>query len=148
MTPHTPEQNGAAERLNHMLIEGVHTMLADSKLPHRFWAETLSTYTYLRNRSPTKIVEWNYPHEDWYGSKADISSIRMFGCSAYVHVHKAKRHKLDYKARKCIMLSYGTTQKEYQLYDLERMKVIHNRDVVFNEKSTPGIQKEPPCVEG
>lgn len=37
--PHTPQQNGVAERLNRILIEGVHTMLADSKLPHRFWAE-------------------------------------------------------------------------------------------------------------
>ena len=41
--PHTPQQNGVAERLNHTLIEGVRTMLADSKLPHRFWAEALST---------------------------------------------------------------------------------------------------------
>ena len=35
-TPHTPQQNGAAERLNRTLIEGVRTMLADSKLPHEF----------------------------------------------------------------------------------------------------------------
>jgi len=35
-TPHTPQQNGVAEQLNHTLIEGVHTMLFDSKLPHRF----------------------------------------------------------------------------------------------------------------
>lgn len=25
------------------------------------------------------------------------------------------------------------------------MKVIHSRDVVFNEDSTPGIEKESPC---
>ena len=42
------------------------------------------------------------------------------------------------------MLGCGTTQKGYRLYDLERLKVIH-RDVVFNEDSTPGIQKESPC---
>ena len=46
-TPHTPQQNGAAERLNLTLIKGVCTMLADSKLPHRFWAEALSTCAYL-----------------------------------------------------------------------------------------------------
>ena len=45
-TPHTPQQNGIAERLNRTLIEGVRTMLADSKLPHRFWAEALSTMVY------------------------------------------------------------------------------------------------------
>ena len=45
--PHTPQQNGVAERLNRTLIEGVRTMLADSKLPHRFWAEALSMAVYL-----------------------------------------------------------------------------------------------------
>ena len=32
--------------------------------------------------------------------------------------------------------------RSYRLYDLGRMKVIHSRDVVFNETSMPGIQKE------
>ena len=105
----------------------------------------MSTYAYLRNRSPTKLLSGITPHEAWYGSKPDVSSIRIFGCSAYAHVPKVERCKLDFKARKCIMLGYGTTQKGYRLYDLERMKVIHNRDVIYNEKSTPGIQKESPC---
>ena len=55
-TSHTLQQNGAGERLNHTLIEGVHTMLADSKLPHRFWAEALSMCMYLRNRITTRAL--------------------------------------------------------------------------------------------
>ena len=47
--PKTPEQNGVAERLNRTLVETVCSMLIDSKLPHKFWAEALSTATYLRN---------------------------------------------------------------------------------------------------
>ena len=46
-TPHTPQQNGVAERLNRTLIEGVQTMLADSKLLHQFWAVALATMVYL-----------------------------------------------------------------------------------------------------
>ena len=45
--PHTPEQNGVAERQNRTLIECVRAMLGDSKLPHRFWAEALSSAVYL-----------------------------------------------------------------------------------------------------
>ena len=64
---------------------------------------------------------------------------------------KAERSKLDSKTRKCILLGYGTNQKGYRLYDLGRMKVIHSRDVVFNEISMPGIQTEEEpyhkCVE-
>jgi len=85
-TPHTPQQNGVAERLNRTLIEGMRTMLADSKLPHRFWAEALSTAVYLRNRSPTKALEGITPFEAWSGTKPDVSSLRVFGCSAYAHV--------------------------------------------------------------
>ena len=138
-TPHTPQQNDAAERLNRTLIEGICTMLADSKLPHSFWAEALSIYAYLRNHSPTKLLSGITPYEAWYGTKPNVGSLRIFGCSAYAHVPKVERRKLDLKARKCIMLGYGAIQKGYWLYDLERMKVIHSRDVVFNEESTPGI---------
>ena len=58
--PHTPQQKGTAERLNRTLVEAVHTMLADSNLPHRFWAEALSTALYLRNRSKQSLVR-DYP---------------------------------------------------------------------------------------
>ena len=90
-TPHTPQQNGVAERLNRTLIESVRTMLADSRLPHRFWAEALSTAVYLRNRSPTKALEEITPHEAWSGTKPDVSSLRIFGSCAYAHVPKVER---------------------------------------------------------
>ena len=36
--PKNPEQNGVAERMNRTLIESVRSMLADTKLPQKFWA--------------------------------------------------------------------------------------------------------------
>ena len=48
--PKTPQQNGVVERMNQTCVESVRSMLADSKLPHKFWAEALSTAVYLRNR--------------------------------------------------------------------------------------------------
>ena len=47
--PKTPEQNGVAERMDRTLVETVRTMLSDSKLPKKFWAEALSTASYVRN---------------------------------------------------------------------------------------------------
>ena len=82
------------------------------------------------------------PYEAWNGIKPDVSHFRVFGCAAYVHVPEVERHKLDCKARKCVLLGYGANQKGYRLYDVESMKVIHSRDVVFDETSMPGIQKE------
>ncbi len=140
--PHTPQQNGIAERLNRTLIEGVRTMLTDSKLPRKFWAETLSTCVYLRNRSPTKSVGRMTPYEAWNETKPNVSALRVFGCSAYAHVPKVQRRKLDLKSRKCVMLGYGSNQKGYRLYDLNDLKIIHCRDVVFDEQTLPGIQSE------
>ena len=56
--PNTPEQNGVAERMNRTLVEAGRSMLADSRLPHRFWTEALSTAVYLRNRS----LQWKGRH--------------------------------------------------------------------------------------
>ena len=75
-------------------------------------------------------------------TKPDVSSLHVFGCSAYGHVPKAERHELNSKARKCVLLGYGTNQKGYHLYDLRQMKVVYSRDVVFDETSMPGIRKE------
>nr|GEW15166.1 retrovirus-related Pol polyprotein from transposon TNT 1-94 [Tanacetum cinerariifolium] len=46
----TPQQNRVAERRNMTLIEAARTMLADSKLPTTFWAESVNTVRYVQNR--------------------------------------------------------------------------------------------------
>jgi len=113
--PKTPEKNGVAERLNRTLVETVRSMLIDSKLPHKFWAEALSTATYLRNQSPTKVIEGMTPYEAWTKEKPQAKHLRVFGCDAYSHVPKDERQKLDSKARKCIFLGYGKKTKGYRL---------------------------------
>ena len=131
--PKTPEQNGVAERMNRTLIESTRTMLFDSNFPKRFWAEALSTAVYLRNRSSTRAVEGQTPFEAWYGYKPDVSHPRVFGCLAYSHIEKDERSKLDSKSRKCILLGYGSTVKGYRLYDMEKQRICHSRNVQFDE---------------
>ena len=88
-------------------------MLADSSLPHCFWAEALSTAVYLQNRSPTTAVEGKTPFEAWTGQKPNVGHLRVFRCAVYAHVAKDERQKLDAKSRKCVLLSYGTERKGY-----------------------------------
>ena len=92
--PKTPEQNGVAERLNRTLVEMTRVMLLDAKLTHKFWAEAVSTAAYLRNRNPTTAAQTT-PHEAWYGSKPHMKHLRVFGCTAYVHIPKDEQGKLD-----------------------------------------------------
>ena len=139
--PKTPEQNGVAERMNRTLVEMVRSMLSDSKAPSRFWAEALSTAAYLRNRCPTKAVEGMTPIEALTGEKPDIAHLRRFGCAAYAHIPKDERQKLNPKVRKCILVGYGVNTKGYRLYDPNHERIIHCRDVTFNEADTY-IEKE------
>ena len=72
----------------------------------------------------------------------------MFGCSAYIHVPKDERKKLDPKAKKCIFLGYSTSRKGYCLYYQKTSSIIHSRDVVFNESSKGyGCEEEKRLIQ-
>ena len=130
--PKTPQQNGVAERLNRTLVETARSMLLDAKLPKQFWAEAISTAVYLKNRSPSKVLNMT-PYEVWYGRKPKVNHFRVFGSDAYAHIPRDERAKFDSKTRKCIVLGYGNVTKGYRLYDLTQRKIFHSRDVQFNE---------------
>ena len=142
--PKTLEQNGVAERLNRTLVETTRAMLLDAKLPHKFWAEAISTAAYLRNRSPTSAVEGNTPCQAWYGQRPRVEHLRVFGCAAYVHVPKDERGKLDSKTKKWVLLGYGSVQKGYRVYDHLTRKVFYSRNVKFDERETgrPPVEEE------
>ena len=141
IVPKNPKQNGVAERVNRTLIESVHAMLADVKLPLTFWEETLSTAVYLRNRSPTTAVDDSTPYEALTGVKPNVKHLRVFGCTTYAHVPNDEQSKLNSKARKSILMGYRTDTKGYRLYDPKRGKVFYSRDVQFNELEC-GVEKE------
>ena len=47
--PGTPQQNGVAERMNRTLNEHARSMRLHVGLPKTFWADAVSTATYLIN---------------------------------------------------------------------------------------------------
>ena len=94
-----PEQNGVAERMNRTLVETVRSMLADSKLPKRLWAEALLTAVYLRNRSPTRALAGITPYQAWTGEKPCVNHLKVFGCAAYAHIPSDQRRKLNSKSK-------------------------------------------------
>jgi transposase InsO family protein len=144
--PYTPQQNGVAERMNRTLMEMVRTVLLSARLSPPFWAQALLYAAHTRNRLITKAVDGMTPHEAWTGTKPDISTLRPFGCVAYVHIPSALRNKLDPKARKCMMVGYPPNAKGWLLWDSVGHKLIVARDVVFHEyqlwSSTAAIGRE------
>ena len=64
-TAYTPQQNGAAERLNRTLLSKARAMLAEAKLPPEYWAEaaylgvpSLLSFPFLSLLGPKNPSVW------------------------------------------------------------------------------------------
>src|SRR5277367_4181489 len=139
--PYSPDQNGVAERANRTIMERVKAIIGEFKLDKKLWMELADTVVYLKNRSPTTAVATT-PYELWYGVKPDLSHLRIIGSTAYVHIPKEKRMKLDTHSHKGIMIGYGGTN-QYRIWDLTRNDAVVSRDVVFIEGKA--IEQTPPA---
>lgn len=137
--PYNPEMNSVSERLNRTLQEKARTMLLAGEIEWKFWNEAVYAANYLRNRSPTSAVGNQFvdktPAEIWFGTKPDVSNIRIFGSTCYNLVPADNRKKLDAKSSKCILLGYGATLHTYRLWEIATSKLIIGRHVTFHEES-------------
>jgi len=77
------------------------------------------------------VNEGKTPLEVWSGSPVtNFDSLRIFGCLAYFHV---KDSKLNSRDKKAIFLGFGLGVNGYKLWCSKTKKMIHIRDVTFNE---------------
>ena len=134
---YTPEQNGAAERLNRTIMERVRAMLEDSQLPKELWAESAVTASYIRNRSPT-VTRLKTPWELFYKRKPDVSNMRTFGARVYALIPKELRRKLDSHAERGRLVGYQPNTKGYRVY-LDSGKVTVAADTTFVESEPTAI---------
>jgi len=140
--PYSPQQNGVAERANRTIMEKVRAMLTDANLSKNYWAEAANTAIYLKNRSPTKALVNSTPEEKWTGKKVDLNHLKVFGCTAYLHVPDMLRKKLDPKSKKYIFVGYCEESKGYRLIDPEKPKrLVKGRDVYFFESKPLNLQE-------
>jgi Reverse transcriptase (RNA-dependent DNA polymerase)/gag-polypeptide of LTR copia-type/Integrase core domain/GAG-pre-integrase domain/Domain of unknown function (DUF4219) len=144
--PYSPAQNGIAERLNRTLQEMALSQLIEANLPKCYWAESVATACYTRNRLPVLPFEMS-PFERWFGRKPSVKHFRVFGCTAYVMEPNVKRQKFDIKSGKMIFLGYHLVSKGYRLYDPKKHRVVISRDVVFNESDFQGEKTVDPVVD-
>ena len=133
--PYNSELNAVAERMNRTLMEKARTMIIAGKMEKRFWNEAVLTATFLTNRSPTIALTgdraFKTPAELWFGKKPNLKNLKIFGSTAYNHIPKECRSKLDHKAVKTFMVGY--TSNGYRLYDPEKRKIVVGRNVTFDE---------------
>jgi transposase InsO family protein len=97
-SPYTPEQNGAAEIINRVLLNKVRALLINSNLPKKLWGEAILTATYLYNRTPNSSINFKTPYYLKYNKMPNLEHIRVFGSLAYYKEPSSFITKLDSKA--------------------------------------------------
>lgn len=138
---YTPQQNGVAERANRTVVEMARCMLMDSELPESLWGEAVNTAVYLRNRSPTKILEYKTPYEVWCGNKPAVDHFKVFGCKAIMLDKRPGKSKFNAKGISSFMVGYSSESKAYRLYEPKTKKIHKCRDVKFLENIDKNISK-------
>ncbi|CAB0035042.1 unnamed protein product [Trichogramma brassicae] len=147
MVPHTPQQNGIAERKNRTLVETARCLLIQSGLPRCFWAEAIVTANYIRNRCYTETVGCT-PYEKWTGHKPNISHMRSFGEKVHALDKNPKKGKFDRRGLEGVFLGYSYDSKAFRIWLTGAKKVICSRDVRFsNEFEKPSSTHKSPYDE-
>lgn len=115
--PHTPPQNGVAERKNRHLVETTRTLLLHGNVPLRFWGDDVLTSCYLINRMPSSVVNNKIPHSILFpNSPFHPIPPRVFGSTCFVHNLSPGLDKLSARSLKCVFLGYHRSQKGYRCY--------------------------------
>jgi hypothetical protein len=78
--PSAHAQNGAAERKHRHLLETACALMIVSSVPPHFWADAVSTVTYLINIQPSWALQGGIPFQRLCAKTSDYSSLRLFGC--------------------------------------------------------------------
>ena len=135
-TPYTPQSNGFTERYNRTLLGIVRSLLQESGLPKAFWGEAALHACYLTNITGGTANDGKTPHELVYDVKPNVSTLRIFGCSAFLHEPKEKRMwKLGPRSNISVLL--GHADGMYRVWDMDRRQMATSKHVIVDETVFP-----------
>jgi transposase InsO family protein len=151
-SPHSPQSNGKAERLNRTLNEHVRAMLYQANMLKSFWAEAMATAAHLINRLPSDTVN-AIPYELWHNkilTPRDLQSLKPFGCLVHAHVPEARHkplNKVDPRLTCGCFIGYTDTTTIHKIWDFERKCFVNSHDLIFEETHFPKPSDfdEPPA---
>ncbi|WJZ95062.1 hypothetical protein VitviT2T_013857 [Vitis vinifera] len=135
----TPQQNGVSERKNRHLLEVVRASLIAAKTPISYWGEAITSVAYLINQVPSSSINFQTPLQALTNVvlAPTVPNLppRVFGCVAFVHLHKHQRTKLTSHALQYVFVGYALHKKGYRCYHPPTRRMFITMDVVFHEDS-------------
>lgn len=132
--PHTPQQNGLAERKHRHIANMTRTLLAAASAPLTLWVEAALTSVHLINLLPISTLQWSTPYTFLFGRPPIYSHLRTFGYMCFPYLGPYVHDKLMPRSIKCVFVGYSATHKGYRCLDRATGRVYISRHVVFNEE--------------
>ena len=139
--PHTPAQNGTAERKHRHIIKTALSLLKQASMPHKFWDEAACTAVYLINRMPTPLLKFKSPYQLLFNQDPDYSFLHTFGCMCYPYLHPYAATKLDSRSECCTFLGYSAFHRGYRCISMTSGRLYISVDVIFSETVYPFATK-------
>lgn len=129
-----------AERKNQHIIEIAYALPIGAKVSHRYWSDAITTLVYLSNKMPSKAIDFHTPLQV-LSNHFTLSSVLIiptwvFGCVAFVHLHKNQHSELNPCGVWCVFLRYVVHNKGYRCHDPITKKMYETMNVTFLELET------------
>lgn len=133
-TRNHPQQNGVAERANRTIDEHTTAMLSQANLPPSFKGEAVAAYIHSWNRCLTSNSNQT-PYERWFGKKPDVSYLRIWGCTAFVHIQRDKHVGIGSHMEKGLFIGYPDGYKAWRFYNPTTRRFSVSERAEFDEHS-------------
>ena len=116
--PCTPQAKAIAECGFGTIIGTARSLLLGAPhLPAQMWAEAVQTAIYIKNRTPTGVLDGKASLEVWQEKKlAKLLHMHEWDTLAFKHGEvRFRPNKLTARAKKMHLAGYNTNNKTYQL---------------------------------
>ena len=84
--PYLHEQNGKIQRKHRHIVEIALTLLAQAKMPLKYWQEAFTYVVFIINRLVSLVIESKTLFKLLYSFKPDYSQIKVFGCECFPYL--------------------------------------------------------------
>jgi hypothetical protein len=141
--PHTHQQNGVVERKHRHIVDVGLSLLAHAHMPLKYWDESFAKATYLINRTPSRVIEYQTPLQKLSGDMPDYSTLCVFSCACWPNLRPYNTRKLAFRSTDCVFVGYSNLHKGYKCLDVANGRIYISRYVIFDEIVFPFSELNP-----